>query len=121
VIFSLELDSLSKKSSLVYNGLALAGKGHALYTIDLVTILQMLREFRQTGTLRADLPSGLPRLKQPCFVITELVNGEMTACYVKDARGQILLSAQRAYQVISDAGKLNWVFCASAGGSSECR
>ncbi len=80
------------------------------YTIDLVTILQLLHEFQQSGILRAELSSGLAHLKQPCIIMIELLRGEMTACYVKDTRGQTLLAGQEAFQAASAAGKLLWVF-----------
>lgn len=85
-------------------------KGHAVYTIDLVTILQLLREFRRSGILRTEIPAGLPRLKKPCFVVIELQRGEMAVCHIKDARGQTLLSGQEAFRAVAGAGKLNWVF-----------
>jgi hypothetical protein len=81
-----------------------------VYTIDLATLLQLLREFRRSGLLRTEISSGLPRLKKPCFVIVELQRGEMIACHVKDSRGQTLLTGQDAIRAVSAAGKLNWVF-----------
>lgn len=81
-----------------------------MYTIDLLTILQLLREFRRSGILRTEIPAGLARLKQPCFVVIELLRGEVIACHVKDSKGQTLLSEQNAFEAVSAAGKLNWVF-----------
>jgi hypothetical protein len=88
----------------------LAVKGHAVYTVDLATILQLLREFRRSGILRTEIPAGLPRLKKPCFVFVELRRGEIVVCYVKDAKGQTLLSGQEAFRAVAAVGKLNWVF-----------
>jgi hypothetical protein len=92
----------------------LAVKGHAVYTIDLATILQLLREFRRSGMLRTEIPAGLPRAKKPCFVVIELQRGEMVSCQVKDAKGQTLLSGREAEQAVGAVGKLNWIFDAYA-------
>lgn len=81
-----------------------------MYTLDLVTILRLLREFQRSGILQTRLPSGLQDLKLPCVVVIELLRGEMTACHVKDIRGQTLLADQEAFEAISVMGKLNWTF-----------
>lgn len=92
-------------------------KGGAVYTIDLATILQLLREFRRSGVLQAELPAGLPRLKQASQVVIELSQGEVASCFVKNARGQTLLTSQEALQGVSTAGVLNWVFQQAASSS----
>lgn len=89
-------------------------KGHAVYTIDLATLLQLLSEFQRSGTLQAEVPAGLPGLKQPCVVVVELLAGKMISCYVKDDKGRSLLVDQGASQIIFAAGKLNWVFRAGS-------
>lgn len=81
-----------------------------MYTIDLATILQLLREFRRTGILQAELPAGLSRFKQPCQVVIELVRGEVTSAFVKNTRGQTLLANDEALQAVGVLGKLTWVF-----------
>lgn len=81
-----------------------------MYTIDLVTIVKLLREFQRSGILRTEISAGLPRFKQPCLVVIELLRGEVLACYVKDSKGQTLLADQEAFQAVSAVGKLNWVF-----------
>ncbi len=81
-----------------------------MYTIDLATILQLLREFRRNGILQAELPSGLPRLKQPCQVVIELVEGEVSSAFVKNTKGQTLLMNVEALQAVATLGKLSWVF-----------
>lgn len=80
-----------------------------MYTIDLTTLLQLLREFRRTGVLRAELPSGVRDLKRPCLAVIELLNGEVVTCQVKDTKGQTLFWNQEAYEAIVGVGKLNWV------------
>lgn len=85
-----------------------------MYTIDLATILQLLREFRRDGILQAKLPTGLPRLKQPCQVVIELMAGEVSSAIVKNMKGQTLLVDNEALQAVEALGKLNWVFDQSA-------
>lgn len=85
-------------------------KGHILYTLDLVTLLRLLSEFRRTGILQAELSAGLPQIKKPCLAVVELLDGEMVACQVKEARGQTLLTDQEAYETVATQGKLNWDF-----------
>lgn len=81
-----------------------------MYAIDLATILQLLREFRRSGILQAELPAGLPRFKQLCQVVIELSQGEVTSCFVKNASGQTLLSNYEALQELSLLEKVNWEF-----------
>lgn len=81
-----------------------------VYTIDLMTLLQLLREFRRTGILQAELSAGVRDLKQPCLAVIELLNGEVVTCHVKDTRGQTLFQDREAYEAVASAGKLNWVF-----------
>lgn len=85
-------------------------KGHAVYTIDLAAILQLLREFRRSGILQAQVPAGLARSKKPCVVVIELQLGEVVACHVKDTKGQTLLSGQEAFRAVDAAGTLTWIF-----------
>ena len=85
-----------------------------MYTIDLATMLRLLREFRRSGILQAELPSGLPRLKQACQVVIELSQGEVASCFVKNAGGRTLLANQEALRSVSTLEKLNWVFRQSA-------
>ncbi len=80
---------------------------------DLVTILQVVRRFGRSGTLRAEVPEGLARLARPCIVVLDLTSGEVTTCLIKDRRGVTLLIAQEALRTVSNAGKLNWVFTPS--------
>jgi hypothetical protein len=81
-----------------------------VYTIDLAKILQILREFRRNGILQAELPAGLPRLKQPCQIVIELVGGEVASAFVKNTKGQTLLVNDEALQAVAAVGKLTWVF-----------
>jgi hypothetical protein len=81
-----------------------------MYTIDLVTLLQLLGEFHRSGILRTELLPGLPGLNRRCYVVVELRNGVMASCAVKDVQNSFLLTDQKAFQVISAAGNLNWEF-----------
>ena len=81
-----------------------------MYTIDLAAILQLLRDFRRSGILQAQVPAGLARLKKPCVVVIELQHGEVVSCYIKDTKGQTLLSGQEAFQAVDAAGTLTWIF-----------
>lgn len=81
-----------------------------MYTIDLAAILQLLREFRRSGILQAQVPTGLARMKKPCVVVIELQHGEVVSCHVKDTKGQTLLSGQEAFRAVDAAGTLTWIF-----------
>jgi|GEM_PF-1048027 hypothetical protein len=96
-------------------------KGHAVYTIDLAAILQLLRDFRRSGMLRAEVSAGLARLKKPCVVILELQHGEVVSCHVKDTKGQTLLSGQEAFRAVDAAGTLTWIFDAHEGQNATGR
>ncbi|HET8840887.1 MAG TPA: hypothetical protein VFN35_05435, partial [Ktedonobacteraceae bacterium] len=92
-----------------------------MYTIDLTTILQLLREFRRTGILRAELSSGVRDLKQPCLAVIELLDGEVVTCHVKDTKGQTLFQDGEAYDAMASAGKQNWIFTILAEGELPSR
>ncbi|MBA2285647.1 MAG: hypothetical protein H0W02_09200 [Ktedonobacteraceae bacterium] len=80
-----------------------------MYSIDLETIVQLLSEFRQSGTLSAELPQGLPGLKGRYLAWLELIEGNIVSCYIKDTAGGNILSGEEALRVLYNIGKLDWI------------
>ncbi|MFL5663597.1 MAG: hypothetical protein ACJ8BW_19995 [Ktedonobacteraceae bacterium] len=81
-----------------------------MYTIDLATILQLLQEFRRNGILQAELPSGVPGIREPCQALIELAEGKVVFCHIKNANGRTVLASEDALNVLNGLGTLNWLF-----------
>jgi hypothetical protein len=79
-----------------------------VYSIDLKTLLQMLKEFHQTGRLQAPLPSNVMGQKGGGHILLDLVDGEIFECIIENASGRILSSGEKALQQAHRLGKLDW-------------
>lgn len=81
-----------------------------MYTIDLATLLQLLREFRRSGTLQTVLSSGIPELREPCHGLIELARGEIVSCSIKSNRGRTVVTGENAIRILGGMGVLDWTF-----------
>ncbi|QBD81730.1 hypothetical protein EPA93_39475 [Ktedonosporobacter rubrisoli] len=48
--------------------------------------------------------------KEPCQVLIEMINGEISSCEIKNKKGHTLLAGKQALDTIAGVGKLNWEF-----------
>lgn len=80
-----------------------------MYTLDLVTIMQIMQAHRKTGRLQADLPAGIPKLREPCRVEIALEAGNISSCAIISKRGS-LLTRDEAYQKMVHLGRIRWTF-----------
>lgn len=85
------------------------GKEQLVYTLDLVTIMQIMQAHKKTGALHADLPSGVPKLREPCRVEIALEAGNIFSCAIISKRGS-LLTGDEAYQKLVHLGRIRWTF-----------
>lgn len=79
-----------------------------MYTLDLQTILQLLQEFKQRGTLQTQIPNGVSGVKERCLVWIEFVNGEIASCTIQTQSGRPVLSGQKALNTLYGLGALDW-------------
>jgi hypothetical protein len=70
---------------------------------------QMMQKYKKTGHLRADLPSGVPGLRESCQVEIALEAGNMVSCSISSNRGR-LLTGDKAYQELTRLGRIHWTF-----------
>jgi hypothetical protein len=80
-----------------------------VYTLDIETMSQIMLAHKKTGHLYADLPSGLPGLRESCSVTIVLETGKIVSCSIANDRG-FLLTGDKAYRELSHLGRLRWTF-----------
>src|SRR5690348_13275395 len=83
-----------------------------VYTLDIETMRQVMQKYKKTGSLHADLPSGVPGRREPCHVEIALEGGNIVSCSITTSRGP-LLTGDRAYQELTRLGRLRWTFVPS--------
>lgn len=90
------------------------GKVVEKYTIDLDTILQILRGFHKSGTLHGELPARKLDNKVPWQAQLRLLEGEVIACSILNERGAVVRSGEDALKALRRAGNLNWTMVPDA-------
>ena len=83
-----------------------------MYTLDIETMRQIMQKHKQTGHLHADLPSGVPSLRETCHVEIALKDGKMVSCSI--ASSQHLLTGDKAYKELTRLGRIHWTFVPSS-------
>ncbi|HEY7417671.1 MAG TPA: hypothetical protein VH593_20985 [Ktedonobacteraceae bacterium] len=79
------------------------------FEIDLETILSLLEETHQSGTLFTNAPPGLLGQKTGCQVRIDLVEGKVAYCHIEDSVGKIhILSNNKSFRLLYDMGPLEW-------------
>ncbi len=78
------------------------------YTLDLETLLALLEEAGQTGRLSTELPSGVPGFKERCQARVDLQGGKVVSCQLGGRNGRILISGNKALQLLSHLGPYEW-------------
>jgi hypothetical protein len=68
-----------------------------------------MRAHKKTGHLYADLPSGVPSLREPCRVEIALKEGNIVSCSIISNRS-IFLTGDKAYQELIRMGPVRWTF-----------
>ncbi len=86
----------------------LTGKVVEKYTIDLDTILQILRGFQKSGTLSGELPARKLGNKVAWQAQLRLLDGEVVTCVVLNENGAAVRSGEDALKALQKAGNLNW-------------
>ncbi len=80
-----------------------------VYTLDLETMRQMMQKYKKTGHLHADLPSGVPSLREPCHVEIALNGGNIVSCSITSRHG-ILITGDKAYRELTRLERIKWTF-----------
>ncbi len=78
------------------------------YILDLETLLSLLEEVGQSGTLSTELPTGLPGFKEYCWARVDLQEGKIVFCQIEGRHGRILASGRQALQLVSNLGSREW-------------
>ena len=89
-----------------------------MYTLDLETMRQMMQKYKKTGILHADLPSGVPGLRDSCRVEITLEAGDIVSCSIVSNRG-LLLTGDKAYQELTRLGRIRWTFASPSPLSTQ--
>jgi hypothetical protein len=78
------------------------------YILDLETLLSLLEEVGQNGTLSTELPSGVPGFKEYCRARIDLQEGKIVLCQIEGRNGRVLASQRQALQLVSNLGSREW-------------
>jgi hypothetical protein len=80
-----------------------------VYTLDIETMRQVMQKYKKTGHLHADLPSGVPGMRDFCRVEIALEAGKIVSCSIVSNRG-LLITGDKAYQELTRLGRIGWTF-----------
>ncbi len=80
-----------------------------VYTLEVETMIQIMQKHKKTGHLHADLPSGVPGLRESCHVEIALEIGNIISCSIAGSGG-FTLTGNRAYQELTHSGRIRWTF-----------
>jgi hypothetical protein len=80
-----------------------------MYTLNFETIKQMMQAYQQTGSLYAEVPSGVGRLREPCRIEVTVVSGQISSCAIVGSSGRYL-TGKEAVRELTRLGRLNWTF-----------
>lgn len=87
-------------------------------SIGLTYSLRLFQHYRRTGTLQAKV-HHVPGVQGECLASLFLSQGQVTACYVEDKRGQRLpVEVEELCRVDSERGPFEWLFHAAPPQSS---
>jgi hypothetical protein len=78
-------------------------------TLNFEMIRQVMQAHQKTGRLYADVPSGVPGLREPCRIEINLVAGSITSCIIVGKSGR-RIEGKNADQELVRSGRLRWTF-----------
>lgn len=80
-----------------------------VYKLDLESLLPLLAEFQQNGSLSAVLPPGALKQRGPCKVRIDLLQGQVVYCHIEDSTRQIyVLDNSKIANTLYGLGELDW-------------
>lgn len=81
-----------------------------IYRLDLESLLPLLSEFQQDGSLSAVLPPGSLKQKGPCKARVDLLQGKVVYCHIEDGAGRtyILDNSKKIADTLYGLGELDW-------------
>lgn len=82
------------------------------YPLDLATILYILQG--QSGQLQA-LLEEVPGMREPCQATVILLNGKVTSCFLETRRGALVGQGERALNLLTGLGTVDWLWEPAAG------
>ncbi len=81
-----------------------------MYYLDFVTIIQLLKEFRHSGILRAQLPKSIVNTREICWIQLKLLDGEIVDRQILLYHGKMIVANQDVLHKVRDSGLLEWTF-----------
>ena len=81
-----------------------------VYRLDLESLLPLLAEFQQDGSLSTMLPSGMLKRKGPCKARLDLLQGKVVYCHIEDNNRQVvyILDSRKIASTLYGLGDLDW-------------
>ncbi len=90
-----------------------------MYYLDFATVIQLLKEFRRSGVLQAELPKGVMNTQEICRIQFKLHQGEITDCQIIASRGEIIVVDKNVLRQVEGLGPLEWTFGLLKGSSTS--
>jgi hypothetical protein len=94
-------------------------EGEYMYYLDFATVIQLLKEFRRSGALQAELPKGIMNTQEPCWIQLKLLQGEITDCQIIAGSGETTVADKNLLHRIEGLGPLEWTFEPLKGSSTS--
>ena len=80
-----------------------------VYKLDLESLLPLLAEFQQNGSLSTVLPPSALKQRGPCKVRIDLLQGQVVYCHIEDSTRQIyVLDNSKIANTLYGLGELDW-------------
>jgi hypothetical protein len=80
-----------------------------MYTLDFETMKQVMQEHQMTGSLIAEVPSGVAGMREPCRIEINMQAGSIVASCIVGNSGRRITGKEFA-KALSRLGRLNWTF-----------
>ncbi len=78
------------------------------YILDLETLLTILQEVDQNGSLSTTLPSGIATIKERCQARIDLQDGKIAFCQIDGQNGEVFARGSQALQLLSRLSPQEW-------------
>ncbi len=85
-------------------------EGGWMYYLNFATIIQLLKEFRRSGVLRALLPKGILSTQEACEIQLKLLQGEIVDCQIVTSSGRAIFVDQKVLLQVEESGPQEWTF-----------
>lgn len=81
-----------------------------MYYLNFATIIKLLKEFRRSGVLQAELPKGIANIQETCSIQVKILQGEITDYQLMVRSGGTIVADENMLREVERLGPLEWTF-----------